>query len=212
MSEDTFFGTIAATALASSIAITAYHRIGARSAAIRAHPIGQCSNPHGGLAQEPALSEGWLRWLRPFGFIIWLAAIGHISNPHSMRWATIDLPDAVRWLGAGISLLSVPLIYWTLKNLGTNLSSGVIPLPYHVLVTSGPYRLVRHPWYSVLLVLLVGLTLLCASWVIGVMILVRGFYYSKRASIEEHALARTFGDAYRQYARSLPRFVPRIIA
>ncbi len=78
------------------------------------------------------------------------------------------------------------------------------------LVTTGPYRFVRHPMYVGLGALLPSIALVTAnalvalSGVIGVALLV------KRTSTEEAKLVERFGEAYRQYASRTGRFVPRI--
>ena len=80
----------------------------------------------------------------------------------------------------------------------------------HVLVRSGPYRLIRHPIYTSMLCMLLGTGLLLATpltlllpsllfFVIGTEIRVR---------TEEKLLAAQFGDEFREYQRSVPAYIP----
>jgi len=81
--------------------------------------------------------------------------------------------------------------------------------PDHELVTSGPYRLVRHPIYTSMLFLLVGtgfmvtplpmLLLSAAVFMFGTEIRVR---------IEDRLLASRFGDRFHGYRRRVPAYIP----
>lgn len=60
------------------------------------------------------------------------------------------------------------LMYWTLSSLGKNLTDTVVTRAEATLVTSGPYRWVRHPFYVTAVLLMASVTLLTANWFIGV--------------------------------------------
>ena len=56
----------------------------------------------------------------------------------------------LRWIGAFLGLFAVPpLLFWTFRSLGKNLTDTVVTRREHTLVTHGPYRWVRHPFYDV---------------------------------------------------------------
>ena len=77
------------------------------------------------------------------------------------------------------------------------------------LVTTGPYRLVRHPIYLGLILLALGQALAFSSWLAGSIVLV-GIVptFAWRASAEETLLGRTFGERYRLYTRQTKMIIP----
>lgn len=115
-----------------------------------------------------------------------------------------------RWLGAVLGLLVVPLVYWTLRSLGENVSETTLTKEHHQLITSGPYRWVRHPLYTVGTLLLASCSLLTASWLIAAFTaLVAVFVTSVVVPREEAAMIEKFGRRYEEYRRRTGRFLPR---
>jgi protein-S-isoprenylcysteine O-methyltransferase Ste14 len=78
------------------------------------------------------------------------------------------------------------------------------------LVTSGPYRLVRHPIYSGILVAGVG-TAIALSWMWLVVVGLAGVYFVYSATVEERYLTEQFPDAYPRYRRSTKMLVPFVL-
>jgi protein-S-isoprenylcysteine O-methyltransferase Ste14 len=77
------------------------------------------------------------------------------------------------------------------------------------LVTTGPYRWVRHPFYVSVLLLVCGAALLAANWFIGVCGLLVFALQAIRTRIEERKLVERFGEEYRLYMKRTGRFAPR---
>jgi protein-S-isoprenylcysteine O-methyltransferase Ste14 len=63
----------------------------------------------------------------------------------------MPLPNWLRWLGVGLGFLSVPFLAWVHYVLDKNWSITLKLQTDHQLVTSGPYRRIRHPMYAVLI-------------------------------------------------------------
>ena len=182
------------------VVLAGYYRTAARRAA-RADT--RAADP---MADKRA--EGRLIWLRAGGLLIWATLVGYFVAPERMAWSRLAAPPWLSWIGVGLAFACVLALSWVLRHLGTNLHRGVTPQPHHHLVTTGPYRFIRHPWFSVLILLLIALSLLWSSWLIFAFALVRSAYFAARSRIEETALRAAFGDAYDDYARGVPRFVP----
>jgi protein-S-isoprenylcysteine O-methyltransferase Ste14 len=78
------------------------------------------------------------------------------------------------------------------------------------LVTGGLYRFCRHPIYLGLLTAIAGYTALLPTPLSLVLLAATYAGVRIQAAAEEAHLARTYGDAYRDYARRVGRFLPRL--
>jgi protein-S-isoprenylcysteine O-methyltransferase Ste14 len=80
------------------------------------------------------------------------------------------------------------------------------------LVTSGPYRLIRHPIYMAFLLILGATLLISANWFIGLAwIGMTVLEITSRIGFEETLMLEYFGDQYRQYMKSTGRLFPKFI-
>lgn len=148
--------------------------------------------------------------LRLAGLCLWLATFGYLLFPDFLAWASVPLPDWVRWVGAVTGTLCSLLMYWTLSSLGKNLTDTVVTRKEATLVTVGPYRWVRHPFYVTAALLMTSVTMLTANWLIGVTSLIVLGLLAVRTPKEEAMLIERFGDQYRDYMTKTGRFVPRL--
>jgi protein-S-isoprenylcysteine O-methyltransferase Ste14 len=113
-------------------------------------------------------------------------------------------------LGAVVFAGGIALAIWARIHLGRNWGMPMTQKAEPELVTSGPYRFVRHPIYSGLLAALLGTALVTnLIGLIIVVVLVGYFYYS--ASVEEKNLIATFPTAYPSYRSSTKMLVPFIL-
>jgi protein-S-isoprenylcysteine O-methyltransferase Ste14 len=115
----------------------------------------------------------------------------------------------LRLLGLALGLSGAGVLVWASVSLGRFLLHEPAVLQNHALITSGPYRLVRHPIYSGYLALLMGsglamlnvwLLLLWPLSLSGILI---------EAESEERLLESKFGQLYTDYAARTGRLVPR---
>jgi protein-S-isoprenylcysteine O-methyltransferase Ste14 len=155
--------------------------------------------------QEGALI---LLTLRPAGIAHIVGVITYIVNPSRMTWSSMPLPIWLRWTGVAIGAVAGCLLVWTLVNLGKNLTDTVVTRKAHTLVTVGPYRWVRHPFYDAVALAVLANSLVAANWFLlatGALLMTMIVIRTRRE--EEHLLAR-FGDAYRSYMNRTGRFFP----
>lgn len=148
--------------------------------------------------------------LRLTGLCLWIAAVAYLVNPAWMQWASLPFPPWLRWLGAVFGVICFMLMCWTLSNLGKNLTDTVVTRANAVLVTTGPYRWVRHPFYVTAALLMLSVTLLTANWFLGLSSLLVLVLLVIRTPKEEQKLIEKFGDEYRRYVASTGRFVPKL--
>ena len=156
--------------------------------------------------------EGWfiLLTLRPVA-LVWIAAlIAWAIDPVWMAWSRLPLPFWLRWTGAATCLVAGGLLIWTLHRLGRNLTDTVVTREKATLVTQGPYRWVRHPFYVAFALSILGNSLLAANWFLLGVGLVSFSLIVARTATEERKLLERFGDDYREYMRHTGRFFPRL--
>jgi protein-S-isoprenylcysteine O-methyltransferase Ste14 len=114
--------------------------------------------------------------------------------------------------GLGLVLFAVGLglAVWARINIGRNWGTPMSQKDDPELVTSGPYRLVRHPIYSGILVAGIG-TAVALSWSWLIAVALAGIYFVYSATIEERNLTEQFPDTYAMYRRSTKMLVPFIL-
>ena len=150
-----------------------------------------------------------LATLRPVGLAVWLGIIAYMINPAWMAWSSVSLPVWLRWMGAGLCVVAAGLLDWTLRSLGPNLTDTVVTRQVHTLVTHGPYRWVRHPFYNCVMLFIIASSLMAANWFLFAAGCAFFCLVAIRTRTEEALLLARFGDAYRTYLRQTGRFVPR---
>ena len=148
--------------------------------------------------------------LRVFGLMGWLSVIIYLLNPAWMQWAEVQLPDWMRWLGVTSGALSVPLMFWLFRSIGKNITQTVKTRENHKLVTTGPYRWVRHPLYSVGTTLFLSFALMASNWFMAVVTLMSWVMLMIRLPNEEQHLIEKFGENYKAYMKRTGRLIPKI--
>lgn len=130
-------------------------------------------------------------------------------------WRSAAIPwfrPQVTIAGIVLMLLGVGLRWWSVATLGRYFTFDVAVRSTQSVVQSGPYRFVRHPAYSGMLLTLLGLGLSLANWASLVVVLAGsliGLLY--RVHIEERALREALGQPYTDYMRRTRRFIPFIV-
>ncbi|MBI3694828.1 MAG: isoprenylcysteine carboxylmethyltransferase family protein [Acidobacteria bacterium] len=150
--------------------------------------------------------------LRPVGVIGMLGLIAYMVDPSWMAWSSVSLPEWLRWTAVSVGALAGGLLIWTFHSLGKNLTDTVVTRREHTLVTSGPYRWVRHPFYDSVALCVLANSIVAANWFL---FLSGGLAFAliiMRTRKEEEKLLARFGDAYRAYMERTGRFLPRIRA
>lgn len=147
--------------------------------------------------------------LRLSGLCLMIATIAYVLFPVSVQWASFPLNSSVRWIGVILGIGCSILMHWTLSSLGKNLTDTVVTRAEATLITHGPYRWVRHPFYLTAALLMASVTVLAANWMIGAgSLLVMGLL-AVRTPKEEQMLIDRFGQQYRDYMAKTGRFFPR---
>jgi len=131
-------------------------------------------------------------------------------DPSWMAWSSLRVPEWLRWAGVGTGALAAGLLLWTLTNLGKNLTDTVVTRRAHTMVSAGPYRWVRHPFYGAVALSILANGLAAANWFLlgtgGLVVTLLAL----RTRTEEEKLLLRFGDSYRTYMERTGRFLPKV--
>jgi protein-S-isoprenylcysteine O-methyltransferase Ste14 len=114
-------------------------------------------------------------------------------------------------LGAALVLLGLAVRLWASRTLGLYFTRSLLVRDGHRVITGGPYRFVRHPGYTGVLVSLVGLALMLGNW-LSIVLMMSGFLvgHVPRINREEAMLEAYLGEPYRAYARTRKRLIPGV--
>ena len=171
------------------------------------------------------LAAGWLIWLVPF-----LLARRRSEQPKEMdrraRWGVVLVAIAYsilwqnsfwarplpRWrlaVSAVLFLLAVILSWTGARTLGRQWRIDAGLNADHELVTSGPYKFVRHPIYTSMFFLLGATGFIVTPLPILVLSAVVFMVGTEiRVRIEDRLLASHFGEQFREYRRRVPAYIP----
>jgi len=123
------------------------------------------------------------------------------------------LPHQRSFVFAGVVLFVAGLLlrWWAIITLGRFFTVDVTIERDHELVERGPFRMVRHPSYTGVLLAFVGLALTLDNWAALLVILLPiGAAFIHRMNVEENALSSALGRQYTDYMRRTKRLVPFI--
>lgn len=116
-----------------------------------------------------------------------------------------------RIIGLTFYIAGVSLRYWGILHLRHQFTRHVVVRPEDELVSSGPYRYLRHPLYTGLLLIAFGFSLYFIHWgiaLIGAGLTSLALLY--RIRIEENMLIRHFGQSYQSWSKTRKRLFPFI--
>lgn len=145
--------------------------------------------------------------------LLWLVIGASVSAAVGFQWvpaAAIDAPAVVlQSLSLGLLLLGLIVRWVSILTLGRFFTVDVAVQTGHALVETGFYRYVRHPSYSGLLLLFLGLGIFYANWLsLAVLVVPTTLAVLRRIGIEERALREAFGATYAEYSSRTRRLVP----
>ncbi|MBC7878178.1 MAG: isoprenylcysteine carboxylmethyltransferase family protein [Anaerolineales bacterium] len=146
------------------------------------------------------------------GMIGFIAVLIYVINPAWLAWSTLHLPLWFRWTGLGIAVIGFVLLQWAQVTLANSWSDTPRMMKEQTLITSGPYRTIRHPIYTAFLLILGSTLLISSNWLIGLcwagMTVIE---IISRIGFEESIMLEYFGDQYREYMKKTGRLFPRLM-
>jgi protein-S-isoprenylcysteine O-methyltransferase Ste14 len=159
------------------------------------------------LSAKPTARRRWR--MRPLLIVVIGAVVIRVVRPGGPNGLVIHAPG-VRAIGAALVACGLGTAVWARVALGRNWGMPMTEKDEPELVTSGPYRRVRHPIYSGIVLATVGTALAVnVSWLVvaGVM----GAYFGYSAVTEERTLTEQFPEAYPRYQARTKMLIPFLL-
>jgi len=112
------------------------------------------------------------------------------------------------WTGAALTLAGLLFTVWARVHIGRNWSGIVTVKEGHELITSGPYRFVRHPIYTGLLLAFAGSALARGDWSAVLAFALVFLALWRKLKLEERWMREHFGDMYQAYTQRAAALIP----
>ena len=151
-----------------------------------------------------------MNFIRIGGLVLWFSPLAYLINPSWMAWSKMGQPDWTRWLGVGTGILCAFGVYWLFSSIGSGITPTSATRTEHKLVTSGPYRWIRHPLYTFGSSMFVAFGMMADNWFIALLGLIAFIGMAMRTPKEEANLIEKFGDEYRDYMKRTGAFLPKL--
>jgi protein-S-isoprenylcysteine O-methyltransferase Ste14 len=162
------------------------------------------------IAVSLGVKAGRSRWTRFAGFrVAAVLIILLLLRLKVLKGHAITHDPWLQGVGLAIFLLGLALAVWARVYLGQNWGMPMSEKVDPELVTTGPYRTIRHPIYTGIILAMVGTAVaVSVYWLIAVVLL--GAYFIYSAFMEERYMAGLFPDAYPPYKQSTKMLIPFI--
>jgi len=147
--------------------------------------------------------------------VVWLVIVVSMAAGIyvARHWPAAALPHARSFAFAGVVLFVAGLLlrWWAIVTLGRFFTVDVTIEKDHELIERGPFRMVRHPSYTGVLLAFTGVALSLGNWAALLVILLPiGAAFIHRMNVEENALSGALGPEYTDYMRRTKRLMPFI--
>ncbi len=123
----------------------------------------------------------------------------------------IDNENSTFWIGFGVMLIGLSLRVWSVFMLGGSFRTTVEIHGDQAIVKNGPYKLIRHPSYSGLLLICLGYGIAVHNWLSLLIVFalpLAALLY--RIRVEEAFMVELFGSEYEEYKLHTKRLIPWI--
>ena len=160
------------------------------------------------LAASAGVKAGRTRWGAFAGFrVAVILVVLLLVRLRVFKAHTVTNDPWLQGIGLAVFILGLGLAVWARIYLGQNWGMPMSEKADPELVTSGPYRRVRHPIYSGIILAMVG-TAIAVSWYWVIAVVLIGAYFIFSATREERYMSGVFPDAYPAYKHTSKMLVP----
>ena len=134
----------------------------------------------------------------------------YLLSPPWWTWTYIPLGEWVQWSGIVTAVVPLFFLVWVHRHLDRQWSIALELQEDHKLITTGPYRYVRHPMYLGIFAYTIGLMMI-SSDVLVIMFFAFSIWVNyMRIPREEQMLIQRFGDEYLEYMKRSGRLLPKL--
>ncbi len=141
----------------------------------------------------------------------WLAAKLHVIGLAVPAWTELAPVFVLRTIAAAIAVVCYLLSLACWLRMGRNWTMAVVPRQESQLVTAGLYRWVRHPIYSLSILLMLCSAVVMPTVLMVVLAALHVYVMTRKARHEEGHLLQRFGPQYARYCEQVGRFCPRVM-
>jgi len=162
--------------------------------------------------EDAVKREGrWSLLLRPLAFLFMLALLAlYFIEPAGSEWLHLSFPWQLQLFGVFLSLGGILMLVLTHHTLSTHWSRTLQFKEGHSLITTGPYGLIRHPMYTSLNIIFIGLAIVSSFWPLWILVLLMTIFFFRITRIEEDMMIDQFGDEYESYIERTGRYLPQV--
>jgi protein-S-isoprenylcysteine O-methyltransferase Ste14 len=151
---------------------------------------------------ETKLSRGFHVFLANVALLLEIAPLRGLGRFFAPSPLTLAVGLVVEWMGLFLAI-------WARRALGRNWSGEIsIKVEHQLIIRSGPYKILRHPIYTGLLAMYVGVALAMGTWLAMVGLAMAAFAYWRKIRLEEKNLEVAFGAEYDADRRESWALVP----
>ena len=146
------------------------------------------------------------------GMLGFLTMLAYMIDPGWLAFTSLSLPLWLRWTGVVIAIIGFVLLQWSQVTLANSWSDTPRMMKEQTLITSGPYRTIRHPIYTAFILILGSTLFISSNWLIGLCWAgMTVLEVVSRIGFEESLMVEFFGEQYREYMKKTGRLLPKFI-
>jgi len=134
----------------------------------------------------------------------------YLYSPPWWTWTIIPLGEWIQWLGIATALVPIFFLIWVHRHLDKQWSIALEFQEDHKLITTGPYRYVRHPMYLGIFTYTMGLMMISLDVLVILFFAFTIWVNYRRIPREEQMLIQKFGDEYIEYSKRSGRLLPQL--